>query len=222
MPKILLIEDEKDIAALIELHAKNLGYSFLWRETSAQGYQTVLSEKPDLVILDLMLPDGSGIEVCKKIRQTEMCKHLPLIILTAKAQEEDVLAGLSLGADDYVTKPFSPKVLFSRIHALLRRAHPQEKTFVFGEFTLDVAQYVLKKNAQSIPLTLSEFEILKRLLMHSGKVLTRDQLLQGIQGGSDIMGRNIDVHIVSLRKKMGSGFIETVRGVGYRLIKENS
>jgi len=149
-------------------------------------------------------------------------KNIPLILLSAKTEELDVILGLELGADDYVPKPFSPKVLFSRIKAVLRRGKESEKTIktlTFGPFTLEVDRYILKKDEQNISITLSEFGILKRLLTNQGKVLTRNQLLDDVNNDDGfIVDRNIDVHIASLRKKIGanSPWIETVRGVGYR------
>lgn len=150
------------------------------------------------------------------------------MILTAKAEEIDVILGLELGADDYITKPFSPKVLFSKIKVVLRRSKeiPQTtKLLTFGEFMLEVDRYILRKGDQIVSATLSEFEILKRLFFNRGKVLTRNQLLDDLQGDeSFIVDRNIDVHIASLRKKLGPNFdwIETVRGVGYRMKEEGA
>ncbi|MCI0381842.1 MAG: response regulator transcription factor [Chlamydiae bacterium] len=224
--RILLIEDEEDIAAIIKLQAEALGYKLHVEVDGINGYRAVEREKPDLVILDLMLPGENGLDVCRKIKSHPDLKNIPVIILTAKTEELDIVLGLELGADDYVSKPFSPKVLFSRIKAVLRRAkEPERPTRVlkFGEFTLDIDRYLLKKGAYITPITLSEFGILRRLLQNRGKVLTRNQLLDDIQNDdSFIVDRNIDVHIASLRKKLGPNFhwIETVRGVGYRFKEE--
>src|SRR3989344_3929397 len=195
--RILLIEDEEDIAALIKLQAELSGYKLHVEGDGINGFRAIEREKPDLVILDIM-------------------------ILSAKGEELDIVLGLELGADDYMQKPFSPKVLFSRIKAILRRGKEPEKalrTVTFGDFLLDVERYILRKGEKNISLTLSEFGILCRLVNNRGKVLTRNQLLDDINNDDAlIVDRNIDVHIASLRKKLGTtpDWIETVRGVGYR------
>ncbi len=224
--KILLIEDEEDIAALIKLQADLSGYKLLVETDGINGLRAVEREKPDLIILDIMLPGQSGLDVCRKIKHNPDLKTIPIIILSAKSEELDVVLGLELGADDYVTKPFSPKVLFSRIKAVMRRGQePQKapKSVNFGEFTLEIDRYLLRKGEKYIPLTLSEFGILRRLILNRGKVLTRNQLLDDVQNDDAfIVDRNIDVHIAALRKKLGPNFrwIETVRGVGYRFREE--
>lgn len=221
-----MIEDEEDIAALIKLQAEVSGYKLHVEVDGVNGYRAVEREKPDLVILDVMLPGENGLDVCRKLKANPETKGIPVIILSAKGDELDVVLGLELGADDYVSKPFSPKVLFSRIKAVLRRGKETDKvvkTVKFGEFILDVERYLLRLKDKSFPLTLSEFGILRRLVSNRGKVLTRNQLLDDINNDdSFIVDRNIDVHIASLRKKLGPTFdwIETVRGVGYRFREE--
>ncbi|MBS0615165.1 MAG: response regulator transcription factor [Verrucomicrobia bacterium] len=220
--RILLIEDDADIAALIKLQAEMLGYKLHVEVDGLNGYRAVEREKPDIVVLDIMLPGQNGFDVCRKIKSNPDLKNIPVIILSAKGEELDVVLGLELGADDYVAKPFSPKILFSRVKAVLRRNKEPEKTpqiLAFGDFVLDVDRYLLRKGDKPITITLSEFGILKRLLINRGKVLTRNQLLEDIHNDDTfIVDRNIDVHIASLRKKLGPNFdwIETVRGVGYR------
>jgi len=225
--KILLIEDEEDIAALIELQAEISGYELIVETNGNSGLLAVAREKPDIVILDLMLPGLSGLKVCQKIKSDPKLENIPIIILSAKSEEHDVILGLEIGADDYVTKPFSPKILFSKILAVLRRntqSLPSTHKINFGVFTIDPESYLLFKKEKQITLTMSEFGILCRLVTNRGKVLTRNQLLGDIHtDDSLIVDRNIDVHIASLRKKLGPGFhwIETVRSVGYRF-KENN
>lgn len=220
--RIVMIEDEEDIAALIKLQAELSGYKLHVEVDGVNGYRAVEREKPDLVILDVMLPGENGLDVCRKIKQSPETKNIPVIILSAKGEEIDIVLGLELGADDYVPKPFSPKILFSRIKAVLRRSKETEKVskmVKFGDFQLDVDRYMLRTRDKSFPLTLSEFGILRRLVSNRGKVLTRNQLLDDINNDdSFIVDRNIDVHIASLRKKLGPTFdwIETVRGIGYR------
>ena len=224
--KVLLIEDEEDIAALIKLQAELSGYSLHVETDGINGLKAVKRERPDLVVLDIMLPGLSGLDVCRQLKKDPDLKKIPIIIISAKSEELDVILGLELGADDYLTKPFSPKVLFSRVKAVMRRAEKEitkEKIIHFGPFILEADGYRLLKEGKPIKLTYSEFGILQRLLESSGKVLTRNQLLDNLSNDEAyVIDRNIDVHISSLRKKLGSEktYIETVRGVGYRFVEE--
>lgn len=224
--KVLLIEDEEDIASLIKLQAELAGFKVHVEVDGLNGYLAVEREHPDLIILDIMLPGLNGLDVCRKIKSNPDLAQIPIIIISAKSEELDVVLGLELGADDYVAKPFSLKVLFSRIKAVLRRGKETEaeaKILTFGDYTMEVDRYLLRKKDKPISLTLSEFGILRRLLTNRGKVLTRNQLLDDVQNDEAfIIDRNIDVHIASLRKKLGPNFegIETVRGVGYRFKDE--
>lgn len=226
--RILLLEDEEDIATLVKIQAELSGYKLTVESDGLSGYRSIEKEKPDLVILDIMLPGQSGLDVCRKMKTHPDLKYIPVIIISAKNEELDVVLGLELGADDYVAKPFSPKVLFSRVKAIMRRKQePMNvvKTIHFGDFQLDVERYSLSKKGKNIPITLSEFGILRRLVTNRGKVLTRSQLLDDVQNDDAfIIDRNIDVHVASLRKKMGPNFhwIETVRGVGYRFKEEEN
>ncbi len=220
--RLLLVEDEEDIAALIKLQAEIAGYKLHVEVDGLNGLRAIEREKPDLIILDIMLPGQSGLDVCRKIKNNPDLKNIPVIMISAKSEELDVVLGLELGADDYVTKPFSPKILFSRIRAVLRRGMEPEKEpkiIKFGPYTLEVDHYRLRRDGELVTLTLSEFGILKRLLVNRGKVLTRNQLLDDVQNDDAfIVDRNIDVHIAALIKKLGHNFhwIETFRGVGYR------
>ena len=221
-PKILLIEDEDDISALIKLQAEFFGYKISTHADGLNGYEACLKELPDIIVLDIMLPGQNGLDVCRKVKNNSNSKHIPIIMISAKSEETDIVLGLELGADDYVTKPFSPRVLFSRVNAVLRRNMEKEKpcpVISFGDYVIEVEKYLVKRKDKPISLTLSEFGILRRLLMNMGKVLTRNQLLDDLQSDDAfVVDRNIDVHIAALRKKLGPGFefIETVRGVGYR------
>lgn len=225
--KILLIEDEEDIADLIKLQGELAGYKMIVENDGLNGLRAVAREMPDLVILDIMLPGQSGLDVCRKIKSGVETKDIPVIMISARSEEVDVVLGLELGADDYVSKPFSVKILLSRIRAVLRRGKEPEKegkSMVFGSFALDTENYHLSKKGKNIPLTLSEFSILRRLVVNRGKVLSRSQLLDEIPNSdSFIVDRNIDVHIAALRKKLGPNFqgIETVRGVGYRFTEDD-
>jgi DNA-binding response OmpR family regulator len=226
--RILLIEDEEDIAALIKLQADISGYKLYVETDGINGFRAIERERPDLVILDIMLPGENGLDVCRKMKGSPELRNIPVIILSAKGEELDIMLGLELGADDYVSKPFSPKILFSRVKAVLRREREPEKSVKavrYGEFVLDIEKYILRKGEKQIPLTLSEFGILRRLVTNRGKVLTRNQLLEDVNNDDGlIVDRNIDVHIAALRKKLGPTFdwIETVRGVGYRFREELS
>ncbi len=226
--RLLLIEDEEDIASLIKLQAELAGYKLHVEVDGVNGLRAIERERPDLVVLDLMLPGQSGLDVCRKMKGNPDLKHIPIIIISARSEELDVVLGLELGADDYVTKPFSPKVLFSRIKAIFRRVSEEGKrpTIIkFGQFLVDVDKYQILKGDHPISLTLSEFGIIRRLAGNQGKVMTRNQLLDDVQNDDAfIIDRNIDVHVASLRKKLGPNFrwIETVRGVGYRLKEEIS
>lgn len=224
--RILLIEDEEDVAALVKLHAELSGYRLHVEVDGVNGFRTIEREKPDLVILDVMLPGENGLDVCRKMKGSPELRNIPIVLLSAKSEELDILLGLELGADDYVTKPFSPKILFSRVKAVLRRGKDPEKPVKvakYGEFTLDFDRYIMRKGEKQIPLTLSEFGILRRLVSNRGNVLSRNQLLEDVNNDDAfIVDRNIDVHIASLRKKLGPTFnwIETVRGIGYRFREE--
>jgi len=224
--QLLLIEDEEDIASLVRIQAEISGYKLHVELDGINGLAAVKEMRPALVILDVMLPGMNGYDVCRQIKEDPLLKNIPVIMLSAKGKEIDVILGLELGADDYVPKPFSPKILFSRIKAVLRRRSADVKNsrvYLFGCFALNIETYEMKKNGKLIPLTVSEFGILKRLLINKGRVLTRNQLLDNLQNDDAfIVDRNIDVHIAALRKKLGPNFswIETVRGVGYRLKEE--
>lgn len=223
--KILLIEDEEDIAELIKLQAEIAGYAVVIADNGLDGMLAVEREQPDIVISDIMLPGINGLDLCRKLKNNPKTQKIPIILISAKGDELDVVTGLELGADDYLPKPFSLKILLSRIRAVLRRGKEiqggSESAITFGPFELDIEAYQLTKNGKSIPLTLSEINILHTLVTNRSRVLTRDQLLDATPNqDGDIVDRNIDVHIAALRRKLGPNFngIETVRGIGYRFV----
>lgn len=223
--KILLIEDEEDIVSLVKLQGEIEGYEVEAEMDGLNGFMAIERHKPDLIVLDIMLPGLNGLDVCRKVKNNPSLKDIPIIMISAKSEELDIVLGLELGADDYVTKPFSPKILFSRVKAVMRRREEpkvESKVIKFGPFNMDVDSYQLRRGNDVITMTLSEFGILKRLVKNRGKVLTRNQLLDDISDDAYIVDRNIDVHIASIRKKLGPGFkgIETVRGVGYRFSED--
>lgn len=222
--RILLIEDEKEIAALVKLHAEFFNFNLFVEVDGINGFNAILRERPDLVILDIMLPGENGFDICRKVKKSSLVKNIPIIFLTAKDKEIDEILGLELGADDYIKKPFSPKILFSRIKTVLRRKKIVKRTskiLKFGSFILEADKFLLKQGKKKINLTLSEFGILKRLISNKGKILTREQLLNDINNDDSlVINRNIDVHIASIRRKIKDKkpWIETVRGVGYRFL----
>ena len=222
MDKIVLIEDDPGIRTVIRLALKGAGFASI-REAGngTEGLAIVQKEKPALVILDLMLPDINGMEVCKQLKADPATASIPILMLTAKDSEVDKVLGLELGADDYMTKPFSVRELVARVKALLRRCVPAEDTGIkAGPVTIDADNYEAYRNGEKIQLTLKEFELLKLLASTPGKVLTRDYLLDRIWG-YEFYGetRTVDVHIRHLRQKLGDDayLVETVRGVGYKM-----
>ena len=222
--KILIVEDEFDILKLIEFNLKKEGFDVIAVSDGESAIKEVRSNKPDLILLDLMLPGISGLDVCHLIQKDEGLSQIPILMLTAKGEESDVVKGLEAGADDYVIKPFSVKVLLARIKALLRRDYGQEfdkknKPLVFNRLSIHAGQRIVKVDDKIIDLTYMEFQILFTLASHSNWVYTRSQLIDEIRGDNYIVtDRSIDFQIVGLRKKMmGKGnLIETIRGVGYR------
>ena len=222
MPHILCIDDEQNILDLLTFNLEAAGYGTLTATTGADGLAVAISQPPSLILLDLMLPDMDGTEVCKRLKANPMTSSIPIIMLTAKDSEVDKVLGLELGADDYMTKPFSIRELVARVKALLRRCAPAGDPGVIkvGPVTIDSDNYEAFRNGEKIQLTLKEFELLKLLASTPGKVLTRDYLLDRIWG-YEFYGetRTVDVHIRHLRQKLGDDqhLIETVRGVGYKM-----
>lgn len=225
MKKILIIDDEIHIVELLKFNLKNNGYKVDYSYDGFDGYLKTKEFQPDLILLDWMLPNISGIDLLKKIRSDETLEQIPVIMLTAKNMEEDKLEGLEDGADDYITKPFSVKEVLARITSVLRRykytSNEKIEVLKADDIQVNVNKHIVTKNGQEIELTLKEFQILKLLIENKGNVLTRTFLLDKIWG-YDYYGetRTLDVHIRHLRKKIGdndSKLIETVRGVGYKI-----
>ncbi len=223
-PKIAVIEDEADILEVIEYNLSREGYRTLTSRDGEAGLRLVRKKAPDLVLLDLMLPGLDGIEVCRRIKEDPLTRSIPIIMVTAKDEESDVVLGLGVGADDYVTKPFSPKELLARVKAVLRRGPIRAddnagERIVRGDVVLDADRHELRVEGEPTALTATEFRLLHFLLSHPGRVFTRDQLLsRAISGQAVVTDRNIDVHVRSIRRKLGQSrdLIETIRGVGYR------
>ncbi len=225
--KILLVEDEEEILQLAKLYLEKEGFRTCLARTGLDALKQVKAEHPDLVILDLMLPELDGLEVCKRIRSDSQIAMLPIIMLTAKAEESDTILGLELGADDYVTKPFSPKALVARVKALFRRLErrPDDATQLeYGTLVLDLDRHEARVKGREVPLTAKEFGLLEHLLRHPGRVLTRDVLLNSVWG-YDYYGttRTVDVHVRRLKQKIPllNDVILSVKSLGYKL-KEQS
>lgn len=216
-PKILIIDDEQSIIQLITAYLKPEGYEILTATNGKTGLQSILTEKPDVVILDVMLPEMDGIEVLTRARRDS---NVWVIMLTAKTEETDKVIGLTIGADDYVTKPFSPKELVARVRSAIRRVSSEgvdERPLVFGDLNIDSASHRVFKNDVEIELTAIEFDLLSALASNAGRVLSRERLLE-IVWGTNFYGeiRVVDVHIGHVRHKIGENYITTVRGVGFR------
>ena len=220
---ILIVEDEKDLSDSLEYNFKNAGFKV---SMSLEGNKAISlatgKNNPDLVILDLMLPDISGLDVCKEIRSNPVSKNTPILMLTAKGEEVDRILGFELGADDYLVKPFSLRELTLRVAALLKRNVPVEsdENIILGDLNIDLAAHRVFLETNEVTLTAKEFDLLVHLARHNGRVQTRDYLLEQIWGySSDVTTRTVDTHIKRLRSKIGSfgNLIETVRSIGYRL-----
>ena len=225
---ILVVEDDQDIQQLVSYNLIKAGFNVACADTGEEGLDLLDREHFDAIILDLMLPGKSGLEVCRIVRQLKDSKSIPIIMLTAKGEEEDIVAGLESGADDYVTKPFSPKVLIARVQAILRRGMQEQKAesetgsdpISIHSLTIDPGRHEVLCNGQPVQLTTTEFSILLQLATRPGWVFTRQQMIDQARGYDFLITpRAIDVQIFGLRKKLGSmgRYIETVRGVGYRM-----
>ncbi|MCZ7644982.1 MAG: response regulator [Planctomycetota bacterium] len=222
--KIVVIEDESDILELLEYNLSKEGYRVASARDGEDGLRKVRKEAPDLVLLDLMLPGLDGIELCRRLKSDPLTRSTPVMMVTAKGEESDVVLGLGVGADDYVTKPFSPKELLARVKAVLRRGPLKEerngKERIAREgIVIDAGRHEVKIDGEPVPFTATEFRLLHFLAAHAGRVFTRDQLLgHVVRGDAFVIDRNIDVHIRAIRKKLGPHreTIETIRGVGYR------
>ncbi|MDD5505363.1 MAG: response regulator [Candidatus Omnitrophica bacterium] len=222
--KILIVEDEKDIIKMLEYNLKKEGFKVIDARDGEDALDLAVREYPDLILLDLMLPGIDGLEVCKALKRESKTSSIPIIMLTAKSQESDKVVGLELGADDYITKPFSPRELIARIKAVLRRATEKEKlseVFQSGDLRIDFSKISVSVKGKPVELTAKEFELLKTLLKAKGRVLSRDYLLDSIWGydhAMEIQTRTVDVHVRTLRKKLKSAakMILTVKNYGYR------
>ncbi len=219
---ILVVDDEEDIIELVELNLTREGYRVLGCTTGEKALEIARSKLPNLIVLDLMLPGIDGLEVCRRLKSSPKTGRIPIVMLTAKGEDTDVVTGLELGADDYVTKPFSGKVLVARVRRLLRRATEpasEQEIIKVHDLTIDPARHEVHARDKKVDLTRTEFDILRTLAKRPGLVLSRYQIVDAIHDADYLVtDRAVDVQIVSLRKKLGpcATYIETVRGVGYR------
>jgi two-component system alkaline phosphatase synthesis response regulator PhoP len=221
---ILIVDDEEDILELLRYNLAKEGYRVTCVASGEEAVKTGKALLPDLILLDLLLPGIDGLEVCRVLKGEARTRPIPIIMLTAKGEEADVVAGLELGADDYVTKPFSPRVLLARLRAALRRratALPAETASLkVHQLVIDPGRHEVLLEGRPLDLTVMEFQLLHLLARRPGWVYTRSQIVQGVHGDNyAVTERSIDVHMVGLRKKLGSfgKYLETVRGIGYRL-----
>ena len=222
--RILIIEDEPDIREVISYNLSKEGYRVVSAASGEEGLKSAMSQPPDLVILDLMLPGVYGLDVCRRIRNDSRTAAIPIIVLTARSEESDVITGLEVGADDYVTKPFSPKVLVARIRARLREKSEEpnnvEKKINLKRISMDKGRHSVEVDGKPVTLTPTEFKLLWMLAKNPGLVFSRYEIVNAVRGDDAIVtDRSVDVQVVGLRKKLGgcAESIETVRGVGYRL-----
>jgi len=233
MDRILVVDDDRDIVRLVRSYLEKAGYQILTAYDGETALKILKAEKPQLLILDLMLPDKDGWDVARLVRSDPQIAATPIIMLTARVEDTDKIVGLEIGADDYITKPFNPREVVARVRALLRRSHlqqgsPPPKILQAGNLHLDVGKRELTLQGESIDLTPSEFELLKVLMVNPEFVITRDELAEKALGySSEGMGRTLDSHIKNLRRKIDRdpktpSYIQTVHGIGYRLKDSSS
>jgi two-component system, OmpR family, phosphate regulon response regulator PhoB len=227
-PHVLIVDDERDLVRLLEFNLQQGGFETATAYSGEEALQKALHRVPDLVVLDLMLPDISGTEVCRQLKASPRTRHVPVLMLTARAQEIDRVVGFEVGADDFVPKPFSVRELVLRIRAILRRGATSpgdELHDTVGPIRVDPAAHRAFVGDEEVPLTALEFKLLLTFMSRIGRVQTREALLQDVWGlSSDLQTRTVDTHVKRLREKLGAGrdVIETVRGIGYRMIDPRS
>lgn len=222
---ILAIDDEKDILRLLQYNLEKENYQVLTAASGEAGFELAKLKKPDLILLDLMLPGMDGLEVCRLLRQSAETKQIPILMLTAKSTEIDQIVGLEMGASDYITKPFSVKVMLARVKNALRSKQveaDQGGILKVGDLVLDKDRHAFTVKGKPVTLTKLEFNILAFLMANKGRVFSRDKLLSGAWGGEAfVVDRTVDVHVRSIRQKLGKyrDYLETVRGTGYRFVE---
>ena len=219
--KILLVDDEADILELVKYNLGKEGFEVKMAYNGKDAIQVAKEFLPDLIILDVMMPEMDGVETCIELRKIDKLKDVIIAFLTARSEDYSQIAGFEAGADDYITKPIKPRVLVSKVKALLRRSKTEEEKPVSAKLAIDEEKYVVLKEGKEIILPKKEFELLRLLLSKPGNVFTRDNIFSAVWGNDAVVGeRTIDVHIRKLREKIGDDFIATIKGVGYKLVLE--
>ncbi len=215
---ILLVDDEKDILEFLSYNLEKEGYDVVTANNGIIGLELAIKYKPDLIILDVMMPEMDGIEVCEKIRNTSDLQHILILFLTARSEEYSELAGFGAGADDYITKPIKPKLLISRVNAILKRTRNADSTSVIKieNISIDKDKHILVYDNKEIHLARKEFNLLYYLMTFPGKVFTREEIISNIWKDAFVGDRTIDVHIRKIREKIGSHHIKTIKGIGYK------
>lgn len=220
---ICIVEDEEDIRDILCIQLQREGYETLTAASGEEGVKLIREKKPKLVLLDLMLPGMDGLDVCRALRQDKELRDTPIIMITARGEEADIITGLEMGADDYITKPFSPRVVISRMKSVLRRGKKSQSDasglIEYGPIVIDLPRHLVQLGDQSLDLTATEYKLLAFLCARPGWVFTRQQIVDNVRGEDyAVTERSVDVQVVGLRKKLGEAaeYIETVRGVGYR------
>lgn len=219
--KILIVDDEEYIVELLQINLRQQGFLPICAYSGMEALEKAHQSRPDLILLDIMMPDMDGIETCRKLREDPTLKKVPIIMLSAKSEETDKVIGLGVGADDYITKPFGIRELFARINAALRRvepSQPDEGLICVGNLQINPSSHMVSIDGNAVNLTLTEFHILKYLAEHVNCVVTRDNLVSALSPFILIEQSAINVHMLNVRRKIGEEYIETVRGVGYKLI----
>jgi two-component system alkaline phosphatase synthesis response regulator PhoP len=219
-PKILIVDDEKDILEFLSYNLKKDGFDVQTASNGREGINTAKKFKPDLILLDVMMPELDGVEACVEIRNTDSIKNTFIVFLTARSEDYSQIAGLEAGADDYISKPVKPRVLVSKLNSILRRSGTKKEDSPVEEIAglkIDRERYVVVKDGEELSLPKKEFELLSLLTSNPGKVFTRETILSSVWGEDVVVGdRTIDVHIRKLREKLGDAYIKTIKGVGYK------
>ena len=216
--KILIVDDEIDILEFLSYNLRKEGFNILTANNGLKGLEIAKKEEPDLIILDVMMPEMDGIEACEKIRETPSLEDTLVLFLTARAEEYSELAGFTAGADDYITKPIKPKLLISRVKAILKRKRRREsvKKITLGEILIDKEKHLLTYSGKSVSLARKEFNLLFLLMSIPGKVFSRDEIIQNVWDDAIVGDRTMDVHVRKIREKIGNHHIKTIKGVGYK------
>jgi len=218
--KILIVDDEVDILDLLEYNIEKEGYETIRAHNGNEAIEVAQKERPDMILMDVMMPDLDGIEACRRIRNLPGMEKIFVVFLTARSEEYSEVAGFDAGGDDYISKPIKPRILISRIKAILRREldTKDHDTLYIGDLEILRDEYIVKKDGITLSLPRKEFELLYFLAAHAGKVFSREKLLENVWGDVYVVDRTVDVHVRKLREKLGNEYIQTIKGVGYKFV----